>query len=92
MVARDHAHLDPRGVGLLDRELRLGARGVDDAHEGQERKVADERQEVRRGVEFLRVEVALGGCHDPQTLGAEALVLHHVRAADLRDRHGAAVR
>ena len=35
------------------------------------------------GVECLRVEVALGGRHDPQALGAEALVLRHVRVADL---------
>ena len=49
-------------------------------------QVDDERQEVGVRVERRRIEVALGGRHDPQALGAEPVVLGEVRLADLVDR------
>ena len=59
---------------------RLGARRVDDADQRQELEVGHERQQVRVRVEGGRVEVPLGGGHDPQALRAESLVLGQVRA------------
>ena len=76
----------PAAWALRDRVARLGARRVDDADEGQQLEVADQRQQVGVRVERGRVEVALRGGHDPQALGAEALVLGQVRLADLVDR------
>ena len=77
-------------MGDLDRCLRLGARRVDDADERQHRQLVDDRQQVGGLVERLRVEIAVRGRHDPQTIPAETIVLVLRQLADLVDRDGLA--
>ena len=78
----------PAACAFAMASLGLGARRIDDADEGQQREVADQRQQVGEAGRSRRVEVALGGRHDPQALRAEALVLRDVLGSrTCVDRH-----
>ena len=62
---------------------RGGSTMPDDREEGE---AVDGGQQVRVRVEGRRVEVLLAGRHDPQALGAQALVLGEVVVAHRSDR------
>ena len=87
VITGDHADADAGVLAQGDRVLRFLPGRVDDADEGQQLQVGDQRQEVSRRVEGCRVEVASGDGEDAQPFSGHPVVLgeHPIdRVAHLR--------
>ena len=75
VVAGDHADADAGVLAEGDGVLGLLARRVDDADEGEQLEVGDQRQQVARRVERGGVEVAAGDGQHAQALAGQPVVL-----------------
>ena len=75
VVAGDHADADAGVLAQRDGVLGLLARRVDDADEGEQLQIGDERQQVARRVERGRVEVAPRDRQHAQALAGQPIVL-----------------
>ena len=87
VVAGDHAHLNASGVRLGDRGLGLGAWRIDDAHQREQRQIADEWQQVGVGIEAGGIEVFARQRHDTQPLLAQARVVGQIFLVYRVERH-----